>query len=173
MNKHNCFLLGSIAKNHGYHGNVRVNIYKDIKFDLKKIDYLFIEEESSLIPYFVEDIIKKNQQNLIIKFEGIDTEEDSISIRNKKLYIEKRISKSLLIKSDNDLTGFNVFDKKFGEIGVVKFIQENFMQKIIHVNNKNNKEILIPFHNNFITKIDKKKKKLYINVNEDLIFLNS
>ena len=172
MNKHNCFLLGSIAKNHGYNGNVKVKIYKDIEFDIKKIDYLFIEEESSLIPYLVEDI-KKNKQNLIIKFEGIDTEEDSISIRNKKLYIEKKNSTSVLTKSDNDLTGFNVFDKKFGEIGVVKFIQENLMQRIIHVNNKNDKEILIPFHNNFITEIDTKNKILYINVNEDLIFLNS
>jgi 16S rRNA processing protein RimM len=71
----------------------------------------------------------------------------------------------------HQLTDYNVVDKTAGELGQITDLIESTEQALLQVDH-NGDEILIPFVEDFIVKIDKRKKILYLNLPEGLIDLN-
>ena len=80
MLKENCFLLGTIFKLHGYKGDVTIFNEEDLTLDIKNIEFLFIEKNNSLIPFFISKIRNTKPKNILVKFEDINSEDEAKSI---------------------------------------------------------------------------------------------
>ena len=153
MKKQDCFLFGSIFKAHGYKGYVNLYNERDITINISEIKIGYLEEDKTLIPFFIEDIRLKKPKILIVKFEGINQENEVAKILRKNVYFDRKLMTTNQIETNQKIIGFVTIDKDLGNIGIVKEINNTTKQGLIKVKN-NTQEFFIPFHKNFVKRIN-------------------
>ena len=167
---HNCFYIGTIFKLHGYKGNIK--LYNETNIDIEPLaNYLYLEINNELIPYFTERITKINSNSFLIKFEDVNSENEANKIIKKKVYIKNEFLIKNKQNSEENLIGYNVINFNKTHLGKVSKVNKRLIQKLIFVKN-NNKEFCFPFHKSFIKKTDKEKKILFVEISEQIINLN-
>ena len=172
MKKQDCFLLGTIFKLHGYKGDVNIYNDNDIPLIFTNIDFLFVEINNELIPYFIDRIRHKKKKILLVKFEDVDSEEQALKILKRKVYLPNKFLPKLVdINPDKIIVGFDITDKTLGRVGIVDFVNDKTPQKLIIVKD-GEKEFFIPFHENFVINIDLENKILYVDIPEELMNIN-
>ena len=65
------FYIGRISKFRGIEGEIEL-LFTDDAFDRGTAEYLIIDMDGILVPFFWEEYRFKNDQTAIIKFEDID-----------------------------------------------------------------------------------------------------
>ena len=74
MNKSDAFYLGYISRKHGYKGALNIKLDVSTFKELKELDFLFIDLNKSLVPFFIEELSFKNNNFIIVKLEDINDE---------------------------------------------------------------------------------------------------
>mgnify|MGYP001195993450 CR=1 FL=1 len=172
MTEQDCFFFGTIYKLHGYKGDVNIYNDNDISLNFKDIEFFFIKDNNELVPYFFEKIRNKKKNVLLVKFEDVDSEEDALKIFKKEVYLPKSlIQEKEVLNQKKIIVGFDVIDKRLGNIGRVEFVNESTTQSLIIVKGKE-KEFFIPFHEQFVLKIILDKKIIQVDIPKDLININ-
>ena len=172
MEKQDCFLLGTIFKLHGYKGDVNIYNDNDIPLVYTDIEFLYIEDNNELIPYFAESVRPKKKQVLLVKLEYVDSEEQALEILKQKVYLPNKFLPEMgNVNPHKLIVGFEVIDNKLGKIGKVDFVNDKTAQKLIIVKD-GSKELFIPFHEHFIKEIDTKNHKIIVEIPEELMNLN-
>lgn len=147
--------VGTIVNTHALKGEVRIisNFeYKDRVFIVG--NKLFIGH--SYIPEEIETY-RKHKQFDMVKFKGIDYINDVLKYKGCYVYIDEE---SLSLKDDeileSEFTSYELYsnDKLIGHIEEYRNDNGN---KMIKVNSK-----YIPYNKDFITKIDKANKRIYM-----------
>jgi 16S rRNA processing protein RimM len=170
MKKSDVFLLGKISRKHGYKGDIAIKLDVSPFPKLKELNFLFIEMNNSLVPFFVEKLSFKNNQFIIVSFEDINNEKETVQIIGKDVYIEKKDLPKNIELDKLSFVGYKIIDKNLGQLGLIEGVSSNSIQDIFHLTYKN-KLVLIPFVENFIDKIDKENSTIYINTPPGLIDL--
>lgn len=158
-----CIELGTIAKTHGVHGKVILRL-NNLKFEeILKMEQLFIEIDGLPVPFFVLEASKKNQDNIILSIEDIDTEAKAAGLLDSKAFID---SDSLMKTADpslhsRTLLGFEVIDINHGRLGILDDILDFQMNPLFRILD-NEKEILLPVHHEFVIEINDRKKKIIV-----------
>ena len=175
LNKENLQKIGVLAKPHGVWGEVLVRFLPE--FSSKNIDpkWLFIEIDGGVVPFNVISSKDKGNDAIVVKLETIDSEKSAKTYQGFNIFVNPE---DIIISENSYKTeagiykfiNYTVFDKKHGNIGIVQEIIDIQQNPVLVVFN-NEKEILIPFQNDFITSIDTKKKELHIEVPKGLIEL--
>ena len=171
MLKENCFLLGTIFKLHGYKGDVTIYNEEDLTLDLKNIEFLFIEKNNSLIPFFISKIRNTKPKNILVKFEDINSEDEAKSILKSPVYIPKKFKPLKNTKSTEDITGYNVCDQNLGDLGEITYIDSQTPQTLIYVTN-NEKEFCFPMDKEFVKNINTVKRIIEVLIPKELLNLN-
>jgi len=172
MEKKECFYLGKIVKKFSFKGEVLVKLDTDEPELYEHLDALFIELRNSLVPFFIESSQFHKSELLRVKFEEVDTEEDADSILKCDVYLPMEF----LPKLENDkfyfheVIGYTVNDVNFGKVGVITAINDSTAQSLFEID-RNGTQILIPMNDDFIKKVDKKKKSILVETPEGLIDL--
>mgnify|MGYP001995073603 FL=1 len=169
MKKEDCFFLGIISKKHGYKGDINIKLDVNSSEKYKELDYLFIDLNGNLVPFFISSLRFKNNNFALVKFEDINDEDSANSLIGKSTYLPL----NLLEKDERPLQALNhfqVIDKNHGELGQVIAIQENNLQDLMVIDFKGT-ELLIPFVENYIESIDNKKKEIHLHTPDGLIDL--
>ncbi|MCB4807003.1 ribosome maturation factor RimM [Tamlana sp. 62-3] len=172
MKKEDCFYLGKIVKKYSFKGEVLAKLDTDEPDIYENLDAVFLELKNNLIPFFVEHSQLHKTELLRLKFEDVNSEADADSILKCDLYLPL----DLLPKLDDDkfyfheIIGFTVTDKNFGEVGIIKAVNDSTAQSLFEID-RNGKEILIPMNDEFIVKVDKKQKTIEVNTPDGLIDL--
>ena len=153
--------IGKIVNTHGIKGEVRILSRFDFKekvFVPNTLIYIGEEKiEEKIVSY------RKHKSFDMVLLGGINDINDVLKYKGKNVYI----SSSSLKLSDNeildeDLIGFTaLYENK--EIGIVNDIMD-YGNKVLKIN-----ESLIPYNENFILKLDKENKKIYLKNVEGLI----
>jgi 16S rRNA processing protein RimM len=173
MQKKDCFLVGTVFKLHGYKGDVNIYNDDDILFDFNTIKYVLIEQNKTLVPFFITKARHTKPKVILVKFEDINSEKYALKILKKKVYIPINFlpesDKNKI--SEKQLTGFNVLDVNLGELGNISYVNSQNLQKLIYVKNEE-KEFCFPMHEEFIININTEKKIMEVCIPEDLINLN-
>lgn len=160
--------IGKIVATHGIKGEIVLKHVLGKKTDFKNTEAIFIETQNQHLPFFHEKGIAKNDVETIIKLEGIDTKEAAAKLLQKKVWLtindfENRVSK----KAPVNLLGFMVIENN-NKLGEVKAVIEQPHQILLEVI-INNKEALIPLHDESLKKIDRKKKEVQVILPEGLL----
>jgi 16S rRNA processing protein RimM len=163
------FQIGKIVASHGLTGEVVLQHALGKKTDLKGLQTIFIEErKSSFLPYFVESTTAKNKEEVYIKLEGFNTKESARRLNQKDVWLLKAdFDKHAATSSPISLLGYMMINDS-EEIGEIVEVIEQPMQvlcKIIYQGN----EALIPIHEESLQKIDKKNKRVYVELPEGLL----
>ncbi len=168
------FLIGSTKKPHGLKGELKLYVEEKYVEDLMNAEILMIDIKGRPTPFFIEDIRFGN--NIIAKFEDVNTPEAAMSIANKEISLRE----SDLIPDDEreieietmpyeHCIGYTIVNE--GEtVGVIDNIVEYPQQEMAILNYKN-KEVLVPLNQHFIKKVDDKNKVIEMVLPEGLLDL--
>jgi 16S rRNA processing protein RimM len=172
MKKEDCFYLGKIVKKYSFKGELLAKLDTDEPDLYDNLDAIFIDLRGNLVPFFIEASQLHKSDLLRLKFEDVDTEADADALMKTELYLPL----DLLPKLDGDkfyfheVIGFIIKDKNFGEVGILKGINDSTAQPLFEID-RNGIEILIPMNDEFIIKVDRKNKTIVVNTPEGLIDL--
>ncbi len=172
MKKEDCFYLGKIVKKYSYKGELLAKLDTDEPDLYENIDAVFMDLRGNLVPFFVESSQLHKSDLLRLKFEDVDSEADADALIKSELYLPL----DLLPKLEGDkfyyheVIGFTIKDKNFGEVGVIKAINDSTAQALFEID-RNGVEILIPMNDEFIVKVDKPNKTIEVETPDGLIEL--
>jgi 16S rRNA processing protein RimM len=165
-----CFRLGSVARLHGYKGEVSIFLDVTDPQEFKNLESVFVEIDGKLVPFFLEHLYLRNKGFAVAKFETIDSDKRAVSLIKCGLFLPLDL---LPEKEGNDfynfeIENFKVIDENYGEVGTVKQIIDNKVNPIIQIDS-NGKEVLIPKQDQFIKEIDWDNEIIHIIAPEGLI----
>jgi 16S rRNA processing protein RimM len=171
ISKENSFFLAKVFKTHGINGSVFVKFDADDTQQYNELESVFLEINKKLIPFFIEDIRVVSEDNAIIKFWDVNSEQDALEIIGAALYLPDSFLPQLLDNKDyyfHELKGLRVVDIKRGDIGIAVDVIEYPHHKVLEVD-KDGTEILIPISDEIILSIERKDNKLNVNCPEGLL----
>ena len=172
MEKKDCFYLGKIIKKFSFKGEVMIKLDTDEPELYENMDALFIDLRNNLVPFFIESSQFHKSELLRVKFEEVDTEEDADSILKCDVYLPIEFLPKL--EDDkfyfHEVIGFTVEDINFGNVGIITAINDSTAQSLFEID-RDGTQILIPMNDDFIKKVDKKKKLIIVDTPEGLIDL--
>lgn len=161
--------IGRIVATFGVKGELVLKHSLGKKTQLKGVEALFIEEKkNSFLPYFIEKVTIRNEEELLIQFEGITTKEKAFIIAQKDVWMQKESFNKQVDKSAPiSFLGYKMYanDELLGE--VIEVIEQP--HQILCSVMVNEKEVLIPVHEHSLENIDKRNKKIYVDIPEGLL----
>lgn len=171
MEKEKCFYLGRVTKVVGFKGEVAVYIDSDEPEKYADLEAVFMEIGGNLIPYFVEKLSLRNKNNqFTIKFQDTDDLESASRLQGCDMYLP--IEALPPLKGDafyfHEITGFEVNDEQKGFIGHILQVLDYPGNPLFEIR-YNDKTLLIPVQDQFIRKLDREKKCIYIAAPDGLI----
>jgi 16S rRNA processing protein RimM len=158
--------IGFIKKTHGLKGEVKLLVPDSIKINMQKMERVYLNILNKPVPFFIERCIG-NHKEYIVKFEDTDTIEHAQTLIGKEVLAHKKyVTDELNIAGA--IIGYNVEEEDKGAIGTIIDIQSlpaGYVMIILH----NQKEVLMPFHEQFVKKINKKTRTIYISLPDGLL----
>jgi len=165
----NYFKIGKLVATYGLKGEIILQHSLGKKTSLKGLETLFIEEKKdSFIPYFIESAKIKSDTETYVKFEGIGSKEAAHKLVQKEIWLLENDFKKFADKSAPiSLLGFTMINEEedLGEILEIIEQPHQVLCKIL----LNGKEALIPIHEEFLDKIDKKNRKVFVTLPDGLL----
>jgi 16S rRNA processing protein RimM len=70
----------------------------------------------------------------------------------------------------HEVIGFTIEDKNFGEVGIIKAINDSTAQALFEID-RHGTEVLIPMNDEFIVEVNRDKKTIFVETPEGLIDL--
>ena len=165
--------IGKIAKLHGFEGEALLLSGSVFPKKIEKTEWVFLLIDGLPVPFFISSILLRSDSSAIIKFADINTAEEMEEFIGFDVLIEEsKKRKSKTLSNFENINGFAVIDNKHGSIGIVKSVlnyNDNYLLQVID----GKREILIPYNDNLIIKIDAQSKSLFVDVPNELIDLNN
>ena len=165
------FKIGKLIKPHGIKGEISFAFENDI-FDRVDCPYLICRIDGIFVPFFVDEYRFKGSETALITFEGVDSEEKAMLMSGLEVFFPRKYFEE---ESDDDIDyswnffiGFSVVDKVAGNLGTIEEIDDKTINTLFLVKN-DDEDLIIPATEDFVEKIDAKKRILYLNLPEGLI----
>lgn len=147
-----------MIKKHGLKGDVKVHLASPLPENLESI---FVELNNRLVPFFIEDI-SILQDLAIIKLDEVDGPEKADQLVRCRVFLPKTMMLESTSKSpdSSEMIGYSVFFKK-KNLGIINGINEHALNPLLVVMGEQS-EMLIPINDYFIKAVDKKAKKVTV-----------
>ena len=116
IRKEEVYKIGRLGKAHGVKGEVSF-MFDDDVFDRVDADYLVLDVDGILVPFFIEEYRFRSDSTALVKFEDVDTQERARELTNCDVYFP-------LSLTDDDsealslavLVGFSIVDAQTGAV---------------------------------------------------------
>ncbi len=169
-----CYYLGYISKKQGFKGGMIAFFDVDSLENYSDLDYVLVQLNEVLTPFFIETIHFKDKNFVFLKFEGVDDGDRADQLAGNELFLPlKKLPK---LGDDeyylHDLEGMEVIDETAGTIGKVDKVLDYTQNPLLQVT-YNGAEVLIPLIDAFLQKVDKKAKKIFVDVPPELLVINA
>ena len=160
------YKIGRLGKAHGVKGEVSFQFDDDI-FDTSDADYLILEIDGILVPFFIEEYRFRNDALALIKFCDVDTQQRASELTGCDVYFPRSIAdESTEGPSLAMLTGFDIVDSSnhtvLGKIASVDDTTQNFLFELEDGR-------LIPASDDLITNIDTTRRQITMHIPEGLL----
>ncbi len=163
------FKTGKLVAAYGLKGELVFKHSLGKKTSLKGLETIFIEDQkNNFLPYFIQSAKIKNDEEVYLKLEQIDTKEAARLLCRREVWLEAADFKKFAAKAAPiSLLGFTMIqdDTVLGEVQEVIEQPHQVLCSIIF----NGKEALIPINEAFLEKIDTKNRKVYVQLPDGLL----
>ena len=173
IDKNDYFPIGFIVKPHGLKGDMILEIEEGFEDVLSESDYLLVEVEGGLVPFFVteEGVNFRTSTSLTLAFDDLDSAEKVRPFCGCKIYLHKDVNQEQVTSAEfNELLGFTVFDKGKGELGKIVRV-DDFSGNVVLTIQHDANEILIPLSEELILQFKADKNEIHLDCPEGLIEL--
>ncbi|HEX5652612.1 MAG TPA: ribosome maturation factor RimM [Chitinophagaceae bacterium] len=161
--------IGKLVAVHGLKGELLLKHTLGKKTSLKGLSAVFVEEKkNAFLPWFIESSKIKTDDELLLKFETIDSREAAVRLSQKEVWLPETDFKKFAARSaPASLLGYTIFneDEKLGEILEVIEQPHQLLCRI----DVQSKEVLIPLNEEFLQKLDHRKRQVIVRLPEGLM----
>ena len=167
IRKEDVYKIGKLGKTHGIKGEISMQVDDDV-FDRVDADYLVLELDGIMVPFFMEEYRFKTDETALVKFEGIDTQERARELTGTEVFFPRELAES----DDSDelsyaqLVGYTVVNANTGkEVGKIEYVDEQTINIMFELEDGT----LLPASEELIADIDTEKKEITIDIPEGLL----
>lgn len=167
-----CYQLGYIVKTHGLKGEVQVYLDVDSPSEYQNLESVFVLQGQQLVPFFIESMSNLNGPKAIVGFEDIETLESAQALKGSELYLPLEALPKLSEKEFylHEVLGFDLSDATTDSIvGKIDNVIESGPQLLFSVLTEKQVEVLIPYTESLLVKLDREEKTITLNVPDGLI----
>jgi 16S rRNA processing protein RimM len=163
------FKIGRLITAFGLKGELVLKHSLGKKTSLKGLNALFTEErKNAFIPWFIESTRIKNEEEIYLKLQEVNTREAAIKLAQKEVWMEETDFKKFAARSSPmNLLGYEVVENE-KILGKILEVIEQPHQLLCRIEIAG-KEVLIPLNESTIRKIDKKKGRVMVQLPEGLL----
>lgn len=165
------YRIGRIGKPHGVKGEVSLQFSDDV-FDRVDADYLVLETDGILVPFFMEEYRFRNDSAALVKFEGIDTQERARELTHCDVYFPYSLSDGNEQQfSWNEIVGFSLIDADTQQpVGEITAIDDSTINILFHVE-RDVEEILIPASDELIQSVSMDQREIEVTLPDGILDL--
>jgi len=165
-------LLGRILKADGFGGSVTIKLEEAFREKIPGMESVFLEIEGKPVPFFISESESTGNDILRLKFDDYDSIEKINEYIGCKVYLTSATKGKSKVLNSSGFSGFTVFLPGNKLLGEVTDLIENPGQILLILKSPAGKEILVPFHEDLIISIDKRKKLIQMDLPEGLTEIN-
>ena len=160
------YKIGRLGKAHGVKGEVSFQFDDDI-FDRVDADYLVLDIDGILVPFFMEEYRFRSDTVCLVKFSGIDTQQRAQELTGCDVFFPRALAEEGdEMPSLASLVGFEIVNDADGEtIGRIAAIDDSTVIILFELENGT----LIPASDELITDIDAERRTIKMNIPEGLL----
>jgi 16S rRNA processing protein RimM len=168
IKKENCYKIGRIGKAHGVKGEVSFQFTDDV-FDRTETDYLILEVDGLLVPFFMEEYRFRSDNIALVKFCDIDTQQRASELTNCDVWFPRSLTPDdEEVPSLASLVGFDLVEANgMGVVGRIAAIDDSTVNLLFELEDGT----LIPASDDLIEDIDTANRKIIMNIPEGLLAL--
>ena len=161
------YRIGRLGKAHGVKGEVSFQFDDDI-FDRVDCDYLVLEVDGILVPFFIEEYRFRSDSVALVKFEDVDTQQRASELTGSEVYFPRNLAVEDNEPSLSMLVGFDIVEADGGTtIGRIAAIDDATANLLFELEDGR----LIPANDDLIHHIDSKKRIIRMDIPEGLLEL--
>ncbi len=168
IKKEEVYKIGRIGKAHGIKGEVSFNFDDDV-FDRVDAEYLVLEVDGILVPFFMEEYRFRSDSTALVKFEDIETQDRARELTNCDVYFPRDlVDDEEEVLTYSFLIGFDIIDASTDKkVGTIASVDESTLNILFELE----EGTLIPASEELITDIDKDNKTITIALPEGILDL--
>jgi len=172
IERHSCRQIGVIVKTHGIAGEVVVRLFDEFSIDDMETEFLFLDLDGGLVPFYLEEAREKNKADVLVKLEQLQNDTAALKVIDAPVYIEKgeEVEEEDVPFSAYQLVGYSCQAVGYGPIGEIVAVRDIAKNPLFEIAYKG-EEILIPIVDHFIAGIDDEKREVVFELPEGLIDL--
>jgi len=165
-------LLGRITKISGYEGAVTVKLERIFTENIPRMESVFLEIEGRPVPFLISESDYSGADNLKLRFEGYESPEKISEFVGCRIFLTGELPADPKKADSQTLIGYRVYTQEDINVGPITDIISNGGQWLLNVDSADKKSILIPFHEDLIIKIDRRKKIVIMEIPDGLLEIN-
>lgn len=163
--------VGKLGKPHGISGAFRFLLHRELKKKHKLPKYFIFSPANNPTPRFINSVEWISEKDGLISFEDVSNPESAKQISGSELYlIEKDIDKWFVFHEGalDYLKGYLVLEEEGESVGYIDEIIEHPGQTLLTIKDK---DVLIPLVDDWVLKVNKRKKEITFRLPEGLLDL--
>lgn len=162
------YRIGRLGKAHGVKGEVSFQFEDDI-FDRMDADYLVLDMDGILVPFFMEEYRFRSDSLALVKFCDVNSQERASELTGCDVFFPRALA-----EEDDDqlslasLVGFDIVEADNNKkVGVIAAIDDSTANVLFELEDGR----LIPATDNLITDINTKERTIKMEIPEGLLEL--
>lgn len=169
IKKEEVYKIGRLGKSHGVKGEVSLQFDDDI-FDRVDADYLVLELDGILVPFFMEEYRFRSDSVCLVKFCDVDTQQRASELTGCDVYFPRALAEEgNEMPSLASLVGCEIVNDANGEtVGRIAVIDDSTVNILFELEDGT----LIPANDDLITAIDMEHRTITMQLPEGLLSLD-
>jgi 16S rRNA processing protein RimM len=161
------YRIGRLGKAHGVKGEVSFMFDDDI-FDRVDADYLVLDIDGILVPFFIEEYRFRSDTVALMKFEDIDTQQRAAELTGSDVYFPRALAEEDNAPTLALLVGFDLVEANEGRVvGRIAAIDDSTANLLFELEDGR----LIPASDELIDDIDQQRRVITMRLPEGLLDL--
>lgn len=166
IKREDVYKIGRLGKAHGVKGEVSFQFDDDI-FDTTDADYLILEIDGILVPFFMEEYRFRSDSLALVKFCDVDTQQRASELTGCDVYFPRALAEEAgEVPSLAGLVGFDLVEASTGKaIGRIASIDDQTLNILFELEDGR----LIPASADLIHNIDTEHQQIIMDIPEGLL----
>jgi len=164
--------IGRVSKAIGYSGQIKIVFQKNLDSipNLKGTIWLSIDKK--MVPFSLKEVHSINKESAIISLDDIINPDQCKLVTGRDLFYPLKVNKRTKLADDNFsfLVGYKLIDQNDTTLGKISEVALSYGQILLTIENQQ-KNFLVPFHENILIGIDQDKQTISLEIAEGLMDL--
>ena len=161
------YKIGRLGKSHGIKGEISFQFDDDV-FDRVDADYLVLEIDGILVPFFMEEYRFRSDSLALVKFCDIDTQERASELTGCDVYFPRDLADEDDTPTLASLVGFDLVEASNNKkVGTIASIDDSTANILFELEDGR----LVPATDDLITDINTKDRTIKMEIPEGLLEL--